>query len=76
VQFLKELKNVFPKAKILAGVGGTFDFLTGKIKRAPQWMRKAGREWLWRLAKEPKRIRRIISAIAVFPWIVLTNKKN
>lgn len=61
--------------KIAVGVGGTFDFISGKISRAPHWMRSVGLEWLWRLYKEPKRrFRRIIRAVIVFPWLVLTGK--
>jgi N-acetylglucosaminyldiphosphoundecaprenol N-acetyl-beta-D-mannosaminyltransferase len=61
--------------KIAVGVGGTFDFISGKISRAPHWMRSIGLEWLWRLYKEPKRrFRRIIRAVIVFPWLVLTGK--
>ncbi len=74
--FIFENRQNFPEAKILAGVGGTFDFLTGKMKRAPGWMRKIGFEWLWRLFKEPKRIKRIKDAVIVFPWIFLTHKNN
>ncbi len=59
--------------KVAVGVGGTFDFISGKISRAPQWMRSAGLEWLWRLFQEPRRrFRRIIRAVIVFPWLVLT----
>jgi N-acetylglucosaminyldiphosphoundecaprenol N-acetyl-beta-D-mannosaminyltransferase len=46
------------KAKIAIGVGGTFDFLAGRIKRAPKFFQYIGLEWLWRLTLEPKRIRR------------------
>ena len=38
------------------GVGGTFDFLAGKLARAPRWMQKSGTEWIFRLAQEPKRL--------------------
>lgn len=74
--FIFENKKYFPNAKILAGIGGAFDFMTGKIKRAPKWMRKAGLEWLWRLWQEPQRLKRIKNAVIVFPWIFLTNKDN
>lgn len=58
-------------AKILIGVGGSFDFITGKIKRAPRLMTSWGLEWLWRLIKQPrKRIKRIINAVIIFPWEV------
>ena len=40
------------------GVGGTLDYLAGTARRAPAWVRRAGLEWLWRLAREPSRWRR------------------
>jgi N-acetylglucosaminyldiphosphoundecaprenol N-acetyl-beta-D-mannosaminyltransferase len=42
------------------GVGGAFDYLTGRVPRAPSWMRSAGLEWLFRLARQPWRIRRMV----------------
>ncbi|MFA6393786.1 MAG: WecB/TagA/CpsF family glycosyltransferase [Patescibacteria group bacterium] len=58
----------WPNARLAIGVGGAFDFLTGKIKRAPGFMRAAGLEWVWRLLREPKkRYKRIINAVIVFP---------
>ena len=41
------------------GVGGAFDYLTGRVPRAPRWMRQAGLEWLYRLARQPWRVRRM-----------------
>lgn len=41
---------------VCVGVGATVDFLAGAVKRAPVWMRKAGLEWTWRLAQEPRRL--------------------
>ena len=64
------LKN-FPSVKIAIGVGGTFDFISKSIKRAPIIMQKLGLEWLYRLYKEPKRIKRIFIAVIVFPLTVL-----
>jgi N-acetylglucosaminyldiphosphoundecaprenol N-acetyl-beta-D-mannosaminyltransferase len=43
-------------AAVLIGVGGTLDFLVGGRRRAPNWMRRAGLEWLFRAAQEPKRL--------------------
>ena len=40
------------------GVGGTIDFLAGRLARAPRWMQKSGTEWIFRLAQEPKRLLR------------------
>jgi N-acetylglucosaminyldiphosphoundecaprenol N-acetyl-beta-D-mannosaminyltransferase len=44
---------------VAIGVGGAFDYLTGRVPRAPAWMRRAGLEWLHRLAHQPWRIRRM-----------------
>jgi N-acetylglucosaminyldiphosphoundecaprenol N-acetyl-beta-D-mannosaminyltransferase len=44
------------KAPVMIGVGAAFDFLSGKKKRAPKWVQKAGLEWLFRLIQEPKRL--------------------
>jgi len=41
------------------GVGGAFDYLTGRVPRAPAWMRRAGLEWLYRLLHQPWRVRRM-----------------
>ncbi len=38
------------------GIGGTFDFITGNIARAPVWMRDAGLEWLFRFSQDPRRL--------------------
>jgi N-acetylglucosaminyldiphosphoundecaprenol N-acetyl-beta-D-mannosaminyltransferase len=45
---------------VAIGVGGAFDYLAGRVPRAPVWMRSAGLEWLHRLANQPWRIRRMI----------------
>ena len=44
------------KASVVMGVGGLFDFYSGRIKRAPEVLRNNGLEWTWRLAMEPKRL--------------------
>jgi N-acetylglucosaminyldiphosphoundecaprenol N-acetyl-beta-D-mannosaminyltransferase len=44
--------------RLAVGVGGAFDFLSGRVSRAPDLVRRLGLEWLYRLAKEPWRWRR------------------
>lgn len=44
------------KPNLLLGVGALFDFLAGRVRRAPNWMRRARLEWLWRLGLEPRRL--------------------
>jgi len=43
-------------APVVLGVGGLLDFVSGRIPRAPQWMRKTGIEWIYRLKCEPRRM--------------------
>ncbi|MDP3992643.1 MAG: WecB/TagA/CpsF family glycosyltransferase [bacterium] len=54
-------------AKILVGIGGTFDMLAGVTPRAPQLFRYLHLEWLWRLILQPSRIGRIWRAVVAFP---------
>jgi N-acetylglucosaminyldiphosphoundecaprenol N-acetyl-beta-D-mannosaminyltransferase len=49
------------------GVGGTFDYLAGRVPRAPRLIRRAGFEWLYRLVRQPWRWRRQLA----LPWFVL-----
>jgi exopolysaccharide biosynthesis WecB/TagA/CpsF family protein len=41
---------------VAIGVGGLFDFYSGRISRAPMWLREAGLEWIWRFLQEPSRM--------------------
>ena len=41
---------------LLLGVGAAFDFLSGRVPQAPRWLRRAGLEWAFRLASEPRRL--------------------
>lgn len=43
-------------ARVVVGVGGSFDVAAGLVSRAPQWMQDAGLEWFHRLAQEPRRM--------------------
>ncbi len=63
------------RAKVIMGVGGTFDEVSGRLKAAPQLFEQSGLKWLWRVIQEPKRIGRIFDAIVVFPWLVYKQSK-
>jgi N-acetylglucosaminyldiphosphoundecaprenol N-acetyl-beta-D-mannosaminyltransferase len=43
-------------APLLVGVGAAFDFHAGLVPQAPSWMQRAGLEWVYRLAREPRRL--------------------
>ena len=59
------------KAKVVMGVGGAFDYLTGRAKLPPERISGAGLEWLWRLIHEPWRWRRQLRLLK-FVWLVFT----
>jgi len=59
-------------APVSIGVGASFDFISGRIRRAPLFIQRIGAEWLWRLAMEPRRLwRRYLVHDAVFLRIFL-----
>ncbi len=52
------------------GVGGSLDYLSGRVRRAPAPLRRAGLEWSWRLLRQPWRLARMVRG-SVFFWRVL-----
>ena len=60
-------------AKVIVGVGGAFDFLSGKVTRAPRILRNLGLEWLFRLIIQPWRIKRQLSLIK-FIFLILKER--
>jgi N-acetylglucosaminyldiphosphoundecaprenol N-acetyl-beta-D-mannosaminyltransferase len=56
------------------GVGGVFDYLTGRVPLAPRWIRQMGLEWLYRLLCQPRRWRRILVAVPLFSWAVIRHR--
>lgn len=57
---------------VCMGVGGTFDVLAGKVDRAPKWMQEHRLEWLYRLLKQPTRVKRMMA----LPRFVAAIKRN
>jgi N-acetylglucosaminyldiphosphoundecaprenol N-acetyl-beta-D-mannosaminyltransferase len=65
-----------PTARIMIGVGGSFDMWATDLRRAPSFLRRVGLEWAWRLALEPRRWPRMIRATIVFPLRVLLDRQE
>jgi N-acetylglucosaminyldiphosphoundecaprenol N-acetyl-beta-D-mannosaminyltransferase len=58
-------------APVILTVGAAFDFLAGRVPRAPGWMRRTGLEWAFRLAAEPRRLwRRYLVTNTRFIWML------
>jgi N-acetylglucosaminyldiphosphoundecaprenol N-acetyl-beta-D-mannosaminyltransferase len=62
------------KIPLAMGVGGVFDYLSGRVPLAPAWVRRVGLEWLYRLLRQPRRWRRIGVAVPLFIWKVLRHR--
>ncbi|MNI90232.1 putative N-acetylmannosaminyltransferase [compost metagenome] len=59
----------------MMGVGGSFDVISGKTKRAPKLFQKLRLEWFYRLLREPSRAGRML-ALPKFALKVITDKEN
>ena len=73
--FLYENKELLNKVNFIMGVGGSFDVVSGKVKRAPLWMQNYGLEWFYRFVQEPKRMwKRYLVGNSKFIALVLKEK--
>jgi exopolysaccharide biosynthesis WecB/TagA/CpsF family protein len=55
-KFVRDFADRLPDVGLIKTSGGLFNFLSGKNRRAPHWMQRAGFEWLWRALLEPRRL--------------------
>jgi N-acetylglucosaminyldiphosphoundecaprenol N-acetyl-beta-D-mannosaminyltransferase len=63
-------------AAVAMGVGGAYDFLSGRRVRAPRFMQRAGLEWLYRLYHEPWRWRRMLAIPRFILLILIKGRKK
>jgi len=69
--FLYDNKEALKSVNFIMGVGGSFDVVSGLVKRAPLWMQNIGMEWFYRFAQEPKRMwKRYFIGNIKFIWMV------
>ena len=60
------------KTAVTIGIGGTFEFITGSVSRAPTWMQKFGLEWIFRITQDPKRLwKRYFIGLLKFSFMIL-----
>ncbi len=73
--FLHSHKETLKKVNLIMGVGGSFDVVSGKVKRAPVWMRDAGLEWFYRFAQEPRRMwKRYLVGNSKFIYLIMKER--
>ncbi|WP_240462922.1 WecB/TagA/CpsF family glycosyltransferase [Mesonia aquimarina] len=73
--FLHKHKKALKAVNFIMGVGGSFDVISGKTKRAPLWMQDSGLEWFYRFIQEPRRMwKRYLIGNTKFISLVLKEK--
>ena len=73
--FLNKFKLQLKDVNFIMGVGGSFDVISGDIKRAPVFMQKIGLEWFYRFLQEPRRMwKRYLIGNIKFIFLVMKNK--
>jgi N-acetylglucosaminyldiphosphoundecaprenol N-acetyl-beta-D-mannosaminyltransferase len=66
-------RGVLSSVRVAIGIGGAFDFIAKKVRRAPKWMQDIGLEWLFRLSMQPWRAKRQMSLVT-FTMMMLRQK--
>ncbi|TYC15662.1 WecB/TagA/CpsF family glycosyltransferase [Bizionia gelidisalsuginis] len=75
--FLYDNKALLKNVNFIMGVGGSFDVVSGKVKRAPEWMQNSGLEWFYRFSQEPQRMwKRYLVGNSKFIGLVLNEKRK
>ena len=75
--FLNKYKSQLKNVNFIMGVGGSFDVISGKIKRAPIFMQRIGLEWFYRFLQEPRRLwKRYLLGNIKFIWLVIKEYFN
>lgn len=70
------VKHLYEMAvPVSIGVGGSFDVLSGLIKRAPYFVQRMHLEWLWRLIMSPRKWRKVLT-LPLFAWKVMTSRRE
>ena len=68
---MAEYQHKLP-VQLMVGVGAAFDLLSGNLKEAPDWMKRSGLQWFYRMLVEPKRLwKRYLSNNPRFLWLTM-----
>ena len=76
--FIRKYKDVLA-VNFMMGVGGSFDVLAGRVKRAPRYFQNLGLEWLYRFMQEPFRIKKYLPYLIKFIllyWDIILRRKE
>ena len=73
--FLHRHADVLAAVNFRMGVGGSFDVLAGRVRRAPAWMQKACLEWVYRFVQEPRdKWRSVVVESLRFPFCLIRHR--
>ena len=67
------MKIKFKDIKVIMPIGGTIDVYSGKINRAPAFYQKTHTEWLYRMIKEPRRIKDNVKILKYLYLVIFKN---
>lgn len=70
-EYIEKLCSKFKVQSIFMSVGGSFDIIAGRVKRAPVLIRSIGFEWIWRLLQEPWRWRRQLALVKFMGLVII-----
>lgn len=73
-EFIAERLSLYTNVHFIITVGAAFDFYTGKVKRAPEFMQKLGLEWSYRILKEPRRL--LMRYVRAVPEVIFYGIKD
>ena len=63
-RFISQSREKLSAVRVIAALGGSLDVWSGRVRRAPRIFRNAHAEWLWRIAREPKRLPNFLSSLS------------
>ena len=75
-KWIHENTHLLPSLRLAIGLGGALDVWSGDLHRAPKLIQICGLEWLWRVWKEPKRIRRLRYAPSFFKAVLRSKQES
>lgn len=75
-KFIAQHRAEFEKVRGAIGVGGSLDVWAGTLKRAPEFYRKHGLEWLYRFIQQPTRFKRMLALPAFMLRVIFTGKRT
>ena len=72
--WITQARERLPQVRVLMGIGATIDYEAGEVMRAPEWLRRIGLEWAFRVLTEPRRYFMRYLRNTEFVWWILMDR--